>query len=192
MTDAPLSAVADASSSGWIGGASLGFATAFLIQALSGHWKLWVDQRKALCDDLIKALDSAKTASVGYFEQPQIPAGANNEKAREVVYTQKVVADLFGTINTRFGPVSKAGQTTFREFRELTTGEGFLRQGVKDGDRVTKIAIASASCAACVRDWHCEQLGPLATVRTFLRRWWSWTYVGKISMHSQDIQRLTR
>lgn len=177
-----------ADTSNWLNGAVAGFAAAFLIQAFAGHWKLWVDSRKSIIDDLIKSIDAAQAASAAYFAQDVIPAG--QAEAREVIYTQKVVTDLFGIINKRFGPASSAVDHAFRAFREETTGEGFMRGGAGDKTRAATIAIYAASASSALRDWSVGELSFFATVATWFRRQWRRIPGPRVLL--EDVLRLAR
>lgn len=181
-----------AGTSGWIEGAAIGFVSAFAIQAFAGHWKLWVDQRKALVDDLVKALDSARAAGMKYFEQETIESGHHHELAREAIYANKVVADLFGIIDRQFGPVSASSQATFRQYRELATGEGFLQAGKQDRQRAADIAIVAASCSSSLREWHCSQLSALSSTATFFQRVWRNRRLVRFQPHAEAMAKRTR
>lgn len=155
-------------SNNWFAGAVVGFTTAFLIQALAGHWKLWVDGRKSAVDDLIKAIDAAKIASVAYFDQDKRDAGPGH--AKDVIYAQKLTTDLFGLVDKRFGPTPDSVNAAFRAFREITTGDGFLQAGECEKERCATIAIHAAAATNALRDWSLGQLSFIQTGKSWVGR----------------------
>lgn len=163
----------------WASGAAIGFISAFLIQAFVGHWKLWVDQRKAIVDDFCKALNDAQQAGVKYYSRDHVQGGSDEEPAREAIYSQKIVTDLYGILDRRFGPLTPACETAFRGFRETMTGEGYLVAGAGSFRRASEVTVSAAHCSAVVKDWACGQIGPTASCAVWLRRqlrsWGLWT-----------------
>lgn len=162
----------------WAAGAAIGFITAFLVQAMVGHWKLWVDHRKAIVDDLCKALGEAQQAGVDYYGRDVVVGGSDDQFARAAIYSQKIVTDLYGILDRRFGPLTPACDTAFRTFRETMTGEGYLIAGPGSFRRAGDVTVSAAHCSAVVKDWACGQIGPVAScvvwVKRRLRVWGLW------------------
>lgn len=154
----------------WVAGALVGFVSAFFVQALIGHWRLWVDYRKGLLDQIISAINKAADAAIGYYDRDEIPGGNDEQLARDVQYSQKLLADLFGILDRRFGPLSPSCHGALRSFREMATLEGFLVKGVGQPERAGTLSVSSAHLVATLTDWSCGQLGAIATAGSWFKR----------------------